>query len=227
MVKSDQVKKILVAMKVDLCGVASIDRFSDAPAGFHPKDIFNGCNSVVAYAIKAPAEALFLKNTLPYTNIQDRLEQHLDYIGLMAARELERLGIKAVPMPTDKPYEYFDQAKQHGKALLSLRHAAWLAGLGILGKNTLLINNKYGNLLSLGALLVDTVLEPDPLADYRGRACPDNCRLCLDSCPHDALDGRTVDQWKCRPMSNYKIGNNFNVKICNMCRKVCPSAQGL
>ena len=222
--ESAQVKTIIYKLGVDICGIASVDRFCDAPARFHPRDIYDKCNSVIVYGIKAPSEVLFIKNTLPYTNIQDRLEQHLDYIGLKAARLLEEYNIKAIPMPTDKPYEYFDQTRQHGQALLSMRHAAWLAGLGVLGKNTLLINDTYGNLLSLGAILIDAPLESDSLADYLNRACPENCRLCLDSCPHSALDGKTVDQWKCRPMSNYKIGNNFNVKICNMCRKVCPSA---
>ncbi|AAM06133.1 predicted protein [Methanosarcina acetivorans C2A] len=60
-----------------------------------------------------------------------------------------------------------------------MRNSGYLAGLGVLGKNTLLINDKYGNMIQIGAILVDVELEPDPIATYQ--SCLPDCSLCLDS----------------------------------------------
>jgi epoxyqueuosine reductase QueG len=125
--------------------------------------------------------------------------------------------------PSD-PYDYWDDARQHGRGILSLKHAAVLAGLGQMGKNTLLVNDQLGNMLWLGAVLVNEKLEPDPLATYE--ACIPDCRVCLDACPVQALDGTTIDQRKCRGISGKSTEGGGFVYACNVCRKVCPRHQG-
>ncbi len=70
-----------------------------------------------------------------------------------------------------------------------------LAGLGTLGKSTLLLNETYGNRLVLGAVLTDANLPSDPPAVG---ICRENCRLCVENCPAGALDGTTVSQFLCR-----------------------------
>ena len=95
----------------------------------------------------------------------------------------------------------------------------------MLGKNTLLINEDYGNMIQIGAVLVAAVLPEDPIASYE--ACTTDCRLCLDSCPVGALDGKTVNQELCRPLSNYRTEKGYILKKCNLCRRVCPNALGL
>jgi len=47
-----------------------------------------------------------------------------------------------------------------------LKHAAVRAGLGRMGKNTLLVNDRLGNMLWLGAILIDQELAEDALANY-------------------------------------------------------------
>lgn len=39
MIDNKQVKEILFGLGADLCGIASIDRFNDAPKGYHPTDV--------------------------------------------------------------------------------------------------------------------------------------------------------------------------------------------
>ena len=109
--------------------------------------------------------------------------------------------------------------------LLSLRHAGHLAGLGVLGKNTLLINDKLGNMIQLGALLLNEKLEGDPIAPYE--ACKAECQLCIRSCPQKALDGFTVNQQACRPISCFKNERGFVLKKCWECRRICPNHAGI
>jgi epoxyqueuosine reductase QueG len=79
--------------------------------------------------------------------------------------------------------------------------------------------------MQLGALLLDIDLEGDPIAAFQ--ACMKECRLCIDSCPQSALDGKTVDQKACRPLSNYKNERGFLLKKCWECRRVCPNHGGI
>lgn len=107
--------------------------------------------------------------------------------------------------------------------MISMKHAAVLAGLGTLGKNTLLLNEEYGNLLTLGAVLTDLDLESDPPAKS---IQADGCSLCIQNCPSQALNGYCADQAKCRPNTYGTNTRGFNVVNCNKCRTVCPMQFG-
>jgi epoxyqueuosine reductase len=149
----------------------------------------------------------------------------LDQISFQLSIDLERKGITSIPIPSAEPYDYWNAEQRHGRGIISLKHAGYLAGLGILGKNTLLINDKYGNMIWLGANLVSIDLDPDPIASYQ--ACISNCSICIESCPQHALDGITINQKLCREiMSTYSEGGG-SVLSCNICRKVCPHHAGI
>ena len=225
MVNAKLIKKIAKDLGFDLCGIAPVSRFNDAPSGFHPTDIYMDCKSVIVFAKTVPKESLYASSMIPYSHMGSLIIQEVDNLILEFTRKLEELGIGAVPIPTDDPYEYWEPDKLYGRAILSLRHAGQLAGLGVLGKNTLLINNQFGNMIQLGAILLNIDLEADPLADYEG--CIKDCRICLDACPKEALDGKTVNQKLCRSHSIYKHTKGYVLKKCNICRKFCPHALGL
>jgi len=223
--KKEKIKKVAFDKGVDLFGIASVDRFKNAPQGFHPKDIYSKTESVIAFAIKLPAETLFAENPIPFTHVNTLAMQKLDAMTFDISRDLDNMGIRNVLIPCDDPYEFWDQDKQEGRGILSMRHAGVLAGLGKLGRNNLLINKIYGNMIEIGALLTDEKLEPDPLAYYE--VCPPKCRICLDNCPQNALTGKSVIQKKCRPLSNYRTEKGFVIKKCFECRKRCPNALGI
>lgn len=48
---------------------------------------------------------------------------------------------------------------------ISLKHFAVMSGIGTLGKNSILLNPVYGNLLTLGAILFDLELQSDILSE--------------------------------------------------------------
>jgi epoxyqueuosine reductase QueG len=225
MLTRDTVKKIALTKGVDLFGIASVDRFDKAPKGFHPADIYPGTRSVIVFAIKIPSENLNADNPIPFTHVNTLAMQKIDLIAFDISSELDKSGIKNVLIPTDDPYLYWDEDKKEGRGILSLRHAGYLAGLGVLGKNNLLINKDYGSMIQVSALLTDSVLEPDQLANYE--VCPPECRICLDNCPQKALTGETVIQKNCRPLSNHKTSKGFTIKKCFECRKRCPVVLGL
>ncbi|MCI8496971.1 MAG: DUF1730 domain-containing protein [Clostridiales bacterium] len=107
--------------------------------------------------------------------------------------------------------------------------AAVQAGLGVRGRNGLLIHPVYGSWVFLGEIVTDLVVEYDrPL----GRSCCE-CGACVRLCPGGALKGGTLDQTKCLSAISQKKGNlsedeqallrqNGLVWGCDKCQEVCP-----
>jgi epoxyqueuosine reductase len=219
---SDFIKKLTYSLGADICGIASIERFVDAPKGFHPSDIYSEAKSVISFG-KHFSTTLFDANTnVPYTFTKNKAVELLDNISIQLTLNIELQGYKAIPIPADEPYEYWDAENKQGKGILSLKHLAQAAGIGCIGKNTLLINEKYGNRLHLGAVITSAELTAD---DLSSNLCPENCNICLKACPQSALDGITVNQKKCREKcASITDGGGF-IYSCNICRKVCPFAK--
>jgi epoxyqueuosine reductase len=225
MMTVNEIKSTALEHGADICGIAPVDRFSSAPKGFHPNDVYSDCQSVLVFAKNLPTESLFTSSCIPYTYINRVITEEVDGLTLTLSRKLEYLAVRNVPIPSDDPSEYWEPDRSYARGILSLRHAGHLAGLGVLGKNTLLINDKFGNMIQLGALLLNLRLEGDPIATYE--ACKEDCQLCIRSCPQSALDGTTVNQKACRPLSNYRNERGFILKKCWECRRVCPSYSGI
>jgi epoxyqueuosine reductase QueG len=220
----ETIRSLVLELGADVCGFAQVDRFIDAPAGFHPADLFSRCRTVIALGLAIPDGLLHVDSRLIYGYYNEFICQKVDEIALEAARLIERQhGCRAVPLPCDSPYEYWDAEKMEGRGLLSMKHAAVLAGLGTLGKSTLLLNVQYGNRLTVGAILTNLELESDSLAEP---ICIEGCNQCIKHCPSQALDGTRVDQKKCRTYTYGKTARGFSTTNCNVCRVVCPLASG-
>ena len=66
MITSADIKAYAAELGADLCGIASIDRFYDAPEGFHPSDVLNETQSVISFACRIPETSLFVNSPSPY-----------------------------------------------------------------------------------------------------------------------------------------------------------------
>jgi epoxyqueuosine reductase QueG len=105
---------------------------------------------------------------------------------------------------------------------LFLKEAAALAGVGAIGKNNLLITNRFGSQVRLRALVTTAPLicgEPIRESKY----CKE-CNICIEACPANALINGKFIKEKCyyylethrRNLSDYTIIE------CNTCIESCP-----
>ena len=111
------------------------------------------------------------------------------------------------------------------------RSWAQKAGMGWIGKNGNLINNKCGSFFFIATLIVDLELTYDDAfaKDYCG-----TCTKCIDACPTDAiLDDKVIDGSKCISyftieLKDALIPDKMKGKFddwmfgCDVCQDVCP-----
>ncbi len=216
----ERIRKKVSELGADVCGFASIDRFEHAPKGFHPYDLYAGCKSVIVFGIALPKGLYEVDPRLIYEHFNESVFPKVDEIAFQLSKHFEEEydGI-GVPIPCDEPYEYWDADKKEGKGLLSMKHAAVNAGLGNIGKSTLLLNPKYGNRLTIGVVLTDLEFVSD---DYSESICLDSCGLCIKNCPVLAINQSEVEQKSCREHTYHQNERGFGTVECNKCRTICP-----
>lgn len=110
------------------------------------------------------------------------------------------------------------------------RELAQRAGLGWIGKNSMLINPQAGSTFFLAEILLGIELEPDEKfsTDHCG-----TCTRCITACPtHCILPNRTIDSNRCISYLTIElkdeIPENLRTQIdnwifgCDICQQVCP-----
>ena len=222
---SESIKQIVCDLGVDICGIASIDRFTEAPEGFNPADVLPSCKSVIIFGKKFLRSTINCSSTVPYTITRNMISVILDTLTIKFCGILEDNNITAVPIGAIGPSIY-DEKTGRSRGIISLKHSAVLAGMGYIGKNSLLITPEYGNMVWLDGVLVDIELEPDKIINNQ---CPKSCNLCIENCPVGAIkyDSPEIDQKKCW---EYAFEGNeiyFKKMKCYKCRTICPRRSGI
>jgi len=205
---SETVKEHGTNEGASVVGIASTDDFGSAPEGSKPSDKLNGCRSVIVLA--APFTQVALNDPAEYTEVRQKMVKRMGDIAEKVAKQIKSNGHKAVPIVSLSEK-------------ISLRHAAELAGLGVIGRNHLLISREYGNLLWFSAVLTDAELIPDKKAEY---SFCDDCDICVKACPVNALDDPvSFGRKECSAICMKMVKGAFTI-TCFQCRKVCPHRFG-
>ena len=117
--------------------------------------------------------------------------------------------------------------------VLEREHAA-RAGLGLIGKHTLLIEPGVGSWMLLGVIISSARIAPTPPGFDRPDPCGD-CTRCIDACPTDAITPFSVDAHRCIAYTTIEHRGDVDPDIaratgdwlfgCDICQEVCPHGQ--
>lgn len=188
----------------------------------HPSNVSEAAQSLLVLAVNYCS--VDPSPTTPGTGMVSRYAWGAEYHDLIR-RRLNRLA--------DFHRQIVPDARVRGvidTAPLLERDFAQLAGLGWIGKNTMLINRRLGSWFFLATLLTSEELEFDQpdAADHCG-----TCRACLDACPTGALvDAHTLDARRCLSYLTIETSGDFPSEFrqpvgdrlfgCDACQQVCP-----
>ena len=134
---------------------------------------------------------------------------------------LENLSIKATSVP------YLIE-----KGGIFLKDTSALAGIGIIGKNNLLLSPVYGPRVRLRALILNVDLEPTGSLDFNPCAACD--LLCFKACPQKAFRNGSYERKYCKVQMKKDEDNvqplpydpdTVHVRYCRACEFSCPAGQ--
>ncbi len=229
--KNDEKEKVIKNKIKKIAGDSLIDelRFVDAEAfspadtyiGRQPSDFMLGAKSIIVGSIyigafflpgwEDGAHATTSRLTLSgfYFNVVDPMLSIQEFLIAKGYRAVIADGFNEL-------------------ACIPLKPAAERAGLGWIGRNTLLLNEKYGSWQAIGAIITDADLsEVYPIAENR---CGD-CMACVTACPMNALENPSkLIRERClshlleeddAPNSALSVSGTYLVE-CDFCQNICP-----
>jgi epoxyqueuosine reductase QueG len=187
------IRNFALSLGVDDVGFASVDDYS-SPNSPAIDSLFPGVRSLIVLAFRELSSCESPSPQLAMNGRLDLMEVSRSTCYRLARYVEGELGSPAMTVPISYPMDFSTPGKT-GIGEVSLRHAAFAAGLGAFGPNNLVVHPRFGPRVIFAAVLTKLELASDePLRDNPCTAC----RACVQSCPAGALneEGKT-DFMKC------------------------------
>lgn len=210
---------------VDIIGVASVTKSGSKDLKKNANALLPGAKSVVVLCKEIFGEMVALLDTNKEVGEAfpgDYFTTHTEYINGKLTNAVHGIagllrdqGYRSLPMPTIAPTD-----QRFLKSVFSYKDAAELAGLGSVGRHTMLITPEFGSRIKMTCLLTEANIEPTPKPrkDY----CI-NCNACIKACPSKALQmpkkgqAYAMNPYACR---TYRV-TGLN---CSVCMKACDES---
>lgn len=206
----------------------------------HPSGVLDGCKSLIMLGMPydthpetLPSKSKRMQDDSGATisSLSTKPESHIGHysVGARDYHDIIRERLNAICSVLVERFSGSYRGVVDTAPLLE-REFAELAGLGWVGKNTLLLNREWGSYFFLAAILTDVELETTNHieSDHCG-----NCTACLDACPTGAFpEPRVLDATRCisyltiehRGESDESVRSQMGDWIfgCDVCQIVCP-----
>lgn len=202
---------------------------SEAPSGHRISDLLPTAQSALVYILPVDRDIV---DTFP----QDFAGEHYEAYVQEKKKVTEKLfeaGEKLVTTFRENGFDALIVPKGSREYIgwISLKHLGYYAGLGVFGRNSLLLNPVYSPYLRISAVL--TEYNPSEFSTFidLGQICHD-CNKCIANCPAHALEipqkgemyrilKEKCHRYFCKMRNSEYIPENANVN-CGLCRQVCP-----
>jgi len=196
---TDRIRKIAEDENIPVFGIGPAAAMADEKPGHRPDDLLPGARSLICFGIPVPL-GVYQMPTYGLETVwrsQNLNYRRLDTLSMHIAALLEENGDRAIPTYGCMPLGLNQKGTVVG--YLNQVRMAEITGIGVTGKNGLLLNSRFGARLMLGGLLTTAELPVMryPEADEPG--CPPDCQICAEACPVDAImpDEKQVKIMRC------------------------------
>lgn len=209
----------------------------------HPNGVLQNCKSLMLLALPyqphpwtLPSKAISQSQKIPQVLATDT--QQSSTIGAYAMAKTDyhlwiRNTLKPLLAELSKMFPNSHSRIVVDTAPLLERHFAQRAGLGWIGKNTLLLNKKLGSYFFLAAILTDANLGANSLPPQTHASHCGSCQACIEACPTNAFvapyvlnANRCISYWTIEHQG--AIPQEFRKELgpwifgCDACQIVCP-----
>jgi len=209
-------EQLLLDEKISEYGIIDFEKLEIITPHLLPKNA--EIKSALVILIPYRRDDIIIKDKLNAGLFARCKDYHVFFNGIA-----EKLKPKFESYSGGKVFAFADHSPIHEK------NAAVKCGLGIKGKNGLLINKKYGSYVFIGVFLFEKKLEE------RIHTCTikcNGCNACLNACPTKALCADGYEVSKCLSAISQKKTKNANELIalkgnktvwgCDICQQACP-----
>lgn len=209
-------KKLCQDLGIDLFGVADIAGIkNEFLVSRQVREKFDKAISVGVRLSSSILEEIQTQPTKLYFHHYRTLNTFLDQVALRLANFIQSKGCPALSVAASQIIDW-----QNQKAHLSHKKVGYLAGLGWIGRNNLLVNKKLGSQFRLVSILTNMPLKIDkPIKQDCG-----NCKLCIEACPVSAIKDNPLDfdHLKCfEKLKEFQKQRLVDQYICGICVKAC------
>jgi len=209
-------KKFCRDLGIDLFGVADINEIKkDFVLSISLLERFDKAVCLGLTLSKSILEEIESAPTRLYFHHYRTANALLDQIAFKTANFIEKKGYFALPIPASQIIDW-----QNQKAHLSHKRIGYLAGLGWIGRNNLLVNKTAGSQFRIVSILTDMPLKMDKPTK---QACVD-CRLCIEACPVNAIKENPSDfeHLRCfEKLKDFQKQRLVDQYICGVCVNAC------
>ncbi len=230
-----EIEDLLKKKTIDFFGIGDLKGYSDKliDYGYPISRNYSKSISIGIILLNQIVDKLNIDSEFPTIDLYrhfcyDIINQKIDNILFEITKIITGYGFDAMPIPASTAT---NKNKLYGS--FSHKAAAYISGLGWIGKSCLLITKEIGPRVRWGTVLTNAPLTPTGKPTEKDCG---NCNICVDSCPANAFTGNNFninekrenryDAFKCNDYLTQRE-QTVGLRVCGICIQVCPYGKKL